>query len=108
MDLELVDQRLSRVEVDLSRVDAAVDSLREALTAERVATSALSAQVSAHAKRSNERHSEILSAIQIIREEHRDAARLAAQREARLVKITLTVIGVLSTAISGYFRLVAK
>ena len=85
----------------MTQIESAVDELREQLVAERVATGALTAQVAAHELRGEERHRELLTHLAAMREDHRQAFTGA-------VKITLAVIGVLSTAIGGYFSLAGR
>ena len=108
MDLELIDQRLSRVEDDVQRIDQSVDRLRADLADERIASARLAEQVDAHDKRGNERHAEVLAAIRDFREDSRAAAKAADERDARMLRIVLAVVGTLSTAIGGYFGIAGK
>lgn len=93
VDLQQLDERLGAVEADVAQ-------LRDQLTEERIATSRLAAQVEAHEHRGQERHAEVLASMKILRDDVRAMGQQAAAREGRLVKITLSIIGVLSTAVA--------
>ena len=97
----VVDLDLSRFDSRLSRVEADVTELREQLTDERIATGRLAAQVSAHEERGQERHQQVIAALDAVRADQRLAAEAAAEREGRLAKIALAVIGILGTAVTG-------
>lgn len=86
-DFDQLDHRLAIVERDVAE-------LRDTLTEERIATSRLAAQVSAHESRGQERHAEVLAMFGALRDDMR-------QRDARAQKIVLGIIGVLSTAVSA-------
>jgi hypothetical protein len=87
VDLEQLDHRLAIVERDVAE-------LRDTLTEERIATSKLAAQVSAHETRGQERHAEVLAMFGVLRDDMR-------VRDARAQKIVIAIIGVLSTAVSA-------
>jgi len=93
VDLTQLDQRLGAVETDVAQ-------LRDQLTEERIATSRLAAQVEAHERRGQERHTEVLDMMRIVRQDVRAMGEQAAAREGRLVKITMSIIGVLSAAVA--------
>jgi CHASE3 domain sensor protein len=97
----VVDLDLSRFDSRLSRVEADVTELREQLTDERIATGRLAAQVSAHEERGQERHHQLIVALDAMRADQRQASEAAAEREGRLAKIALAVIGILGTAVTG-------
>ena len=78
-----------------------MDDLNERITETRVALTRLETTVEAHERRDTERHRELLAHLAAMREDHRQAF-------AGAVKITLSVIGVLSTAIAGYFGVVSR
>ena len=87
MPADPLDKRLSLVERDVA-------DLREVVTEERIAAGRLAAQVSAMATTSSERHAEVLTAINAMREDMQ-------LRDARAQKVVIGIIGVLSTAITA-------
>lgn len=92
--LDKIDHRLQVVERDVAE-------LRDTLTEERIATSKLSAQVSAAEARGQERHVEVLALFATLRDDVRDMAAASAAREAKSQKIALAVISVLGTAVTA-------
>ncbi len=94
VDFERIDHRLSVVERDVAE-------LRDTLTEERIATSRLTAQVSAHETRGQERHAEVLAMFATLRDDVRGMAAQSAAREAKSQKIALAVISVLGTAVTA-------
>lgn len=94
VDLDRLDHRLAIVERDVAE-------LRDTLTEERIATSKLAAQVSAHETRGQERHAEVLAMFAALRDDVRSMAADSAAREAKSQKIALAVISVLGTAVTA-------
>ena len=103
--MEAVNERLYRLESE-------VDSLKSDFMEQKVAVARITEQVSAHEKRGEERHQQILSAINDIKTDYRSVLKQQAddakaqvqahleankERSQQQTKIILAVIGLIST-----------
>ena len=102
----------------LYRLESKVDALESDLSEQRVSIARITEQVTSHEAHGAERHQQVLSAIHDMKTDYRallkqqaeDArmereahAAAAAERLALVGKITLTILGIISTVVAGMY-----
>lgn len=105
MDLDGVNERLYRLETE-------VDTVKADLNDQKVAVARLSEQVTSHEKRGEERHQQILGALQDMKSDYRAVMRQqveeAREREAFRNKLIVSILGIISTVAGGVWGLSPK
>ena len=100
MDLEVVHNRLSRLEKE-------VDEVKSDLNEQKVAVVRISEQVSAHSARGEERHTQLLGEFKDMKTDFRSLLRQQAEdahaRQAFQNKLVLTILGIISTIVAGVY-----
>jgi hypothetical protein len=98
MDLEVVNERLYRLETE-------VDAVKADLTDQKVAVGRLMEQVSSHEKRGEERHLQLLSALGEMKTDYRAVLKQqtedAQSRQAFQNRLIIGILGLLSTVAGG-------
>lgn len=102
LDLDVVNERLYRLETE-------VDNVKTDLTEQKVAVARLSEQVTSHEKRGEERHQQLLSALQEMKTDYRTVMQQQTQhlqeKAAFQNKLILGILGILSTVAGGIYGL---
>jgi hypothetical protein len=96
----------------LYRLETEVDTVKSDLNDQKVAVARLSEQVTSHEKRGEERHQQILGALQEMKVDYREVMRQQAQEarehEAFRNKLILGILGIVSTVATGIWGLSPK
>lgn len=105
MDLDVVNERLYRLETE-------VDNVKSDLNEQKVAVARLSEQVTSHEKRGEERHQQLLGALAEMKMDYRavmaQQAEEAKERSAFQNKLILGILGIISTVAGGIWGLTPK
>jgi hypothetical protein len=105
MDLDVVNERLYRLETE-------VDNVKSDLNEQKVAVARLSEQVTSHEKRGEERHQQLLGTLAEMKMDYRavmtQQAEEAKERSAFQNKLILGILGIISTVAGGIWGLTPK
>jgi hypothetical protein len=105
MDLDVVNERLYRLETE-------VDNVKTDVNEQKIAVARLSEQVTSHEKRGEERHLQLLSALQEMKADYRTVLQQQTQhlqeKAAFQNKLILGILGIVSTVAGGIYQFSPK